>query len=228
VLSAWPRQVQVYLRRNSAWVRVQNKPPVEIPYSQTLFPSRALELVSAEVPVRAKLNVTLSAAICPAVAFTVPEQVSRHSEIKELALAACAKELGLDMDNVLCAIDPFSPGIAAAMPKSFLHTINKWATGRHCRVRSMQPMWCQAVTQAIRKRGPIHTVLVEEADGVIALTRETEALYSYRVNELSLAGVSTGSQAASGASPNFIRVRFASRTLGGRTLRWPEYWEEAN
>lgn len=173
--SGWPERVDVYLGAGIVLVKrrarplVSLRPPVTLPLGDVL----AQVDVACE---RAKgrpwsLYVVLGAALCPPVAFTLPQGVKRWREATVLAQAAAAQAWGLPADQadaLVCALDTGRNGLAAALIKRTHDGLVEWAGRQRGHLVSLTPLWAVA-TQANGCRAAQLQQLTVHEPGAIAV-----------------------------------------------------------
>lgn len=149
--SGWRERVDVYLGTGVVLVQRRHRALVSLEHPATLPLSDVLAQVD-EAGERDKtdpwsLNVSLSAALCPAVPFTLPAGVKRWSEALAVAQATAAAAWGLPAEQaheLVCTIDPGRTDIAAALMAGTHQQIREWAGLRRGRLASLQPLWATA------------------------------------------------------------------------------------
>lgn len=188
--SVWRERVEVYLGTGVALVRRRDRALVSLEHPVTLPLSDVLAQVD-EAGERDKarpwsLNVFLSAALCPAVPFTLPAGVKRWSEAMAVAQATAAAAWGLPAEQaneLVCTLDPGRADLAAALMAGRHQQIQAWAGLRGGRLASLQPLWATAASapgcRALNVRrvtfhepGAVTELVDSPAAGAIALPSE--------------------------------------------------------
>lgn len=179
--SVWSERVQVYLGaslvlvqrpRRALW---QFKPPATLPLGDVLkHLDQACDRASSK-PWR--LQVCLSAAICPPVAFAVPAGVKRYNEILAIAQARAAQDWALPPSqaaDVDCRLDLQHPGLAAALPPGVQQQILQWSREQRGRLDQLQPLWAVATQAPACKQGETRGVAVLEPDALTVLQLDSQ------------------------------------------------------
>ena len=121
--SVWSEPLDLYVGPSGALVKVGKSDAVEIAHSGDTPPDRRLERLFEDIASANLLSVTrsyrlrisLSGAYCPAVAYSVPAQVTRWGEICEIASATAAATDGTSADQVVCEVDTSGGGITVVL-----------------------------------------------------------------------------------------------------------------
>ena len=241
--SVWSEPLDLYVGPSGALVKVGKSDAVEIAHSGDTPPDRRLERLFEDIASANLLSVTrsyrlrisLSGAYCPAVAYSVPAQVTRWGEICEIASATAAATDGTSADQVVCEVDTSGRGLAGAVSTMVLRQFHDWAKLNRCTIVSIQPLWANAAQSRIATRSvsagllvqdpDATTVLVEQIDGRFAaatvIRNVGEAEFQAKVRRLL---VSQG-----GGAGEMVRLGFSvqKRTLlQGGPDRMAEHWYE--
>ena len=153
--SGWRERVDVYIGTGVVLVKRRHRALVSLEHAATLPLSDVLaqldEVVERDKTGPWSLNVSLSAALCPAVPVALPAGVTRQSEAMAIAQATAAAAWGLPAEQaheLVCTIDPGRADIVAALMIGTHQQIRDWAGLRGGRLASLQPLW------AIASRAP--------------------------------------------------------------------------
>ena len=177
--SAWPEALHLYLGRTMAMggVGADAGAPLVLhhaantPVAQVLGELRAQIAARAMLqgPRRRSLHLTLSAGLCPALAFALPTGVTRWAERQAMAQAFAATALGIDADALACEMDAARPGLAAVLTKQLLQELKAWAAQQRWRIASIQPLWALASQCAAARSPKVQALLLHEPDGLTLL-----------------------------------------------------------
>ncbi len=179
--SGWSERVDVYLGMGTVLVKrraqplVNLQPPATLPLADVL--AQVDEACGRKRGRPWRLHVALGAALCPPVAFTVPQGVKRWSETVALAQAAAAQAWGLPADQaaaLVCALDTGRSGLAAALLKGTREGIAAWAGRYRGHLVSLSPLWALA-TQAPACRAQEVRQLTLHEPGAIAVVQAEPA-----------------------------------------------------
>lgn len=136
----------------------------------SVAPGLSLQDTLAQLPpqskARARLEVHLSPAFCPAVAMDYPEGMHRFSHKLAFARAACAARLDCAREDLQVELDVSCPGIVAALRRPHWEAIVAWA-GRRERLHSVRPLWSLVARACIGRR--VQAVALREPDGLSLL-----------------------------------------------------------
>jgi hypothetical protein len=178
VLLGWSRPLYLHLGRGWALLQVARGQVEVIRFAATLPLSRQLEKVGQALDCgkeRKKVSglyVTLSAAICPAVAVPVPRNVRAARQRLELARGVVSAAMGSAPEHWVCDVDPARAGIAAAVPRTVVSDILSWASQKKIGVRSIAPLWSLASEcRSARARGT-RGLSIHEPDAITVLAAD--------------------------------------------------------
>ncbi len=169
--SAWPEMLDVYLGQSLVMVGRRGAATIVQRHSATLPLAQAIERLSVEQEFMShvgarhpRLRITLSGALCPAIGFSAPKEVTRHAELIGIARSAVAQKLGGDTEDWLCALDPAQRGLAAAMSTHLSSLLFNWAAQLGGEIASVGPSWA-LTSQCLAVREPqVKAVLLSEPD----------------------------------------------------------------
>lgn len=176
--SVWSDTVDVYLGQGLAMLKAPKAETVVLQLPPTLPLERVLARLADSLPPvdatdkktktsaarRRKLRVSLSAALCPAVAYAAPPEVKRWEERQHIATATAAQALGLGPEQLRCEIALLRPGLAAALPAALLSEIEQWASRHQLQLVSVRPLWARATQCAAARKPQIQGLLLQEPD----------------------------------------------------------------
>jgi hypothetical protein len=248
VWSVWSERVQVYLGTGMVLVQrpgvaeLRLSPPATLPLSDVL--ALVDEACQRERAKPWRLQVSLSAALCPPVVFTVPEGVKQWRETQAIAQATAAAQLGLSPGTGLdpaCSLDTQHTGLAAALMPGTHQQILAWADRHKGRLASLQPLWATATRARACHTAAVQQLTVLEPDALTALylpggqaapqaitwlgnhsTEDADALVRSWMQAQGLDGPHMGKT---------VRVRFAALAVPARQqwangpAGWPTHWE---
>jgi hypothetical protein len=171
VWSVWSETVDVYLGQGVAMLKagtkeaIVSRSPATLPLERVL--ARLAESAAAgQVTVKkgSRLRVSLSGAWCPALGVTIPEDVTRWEERRQIALASAARDMGTDLEQIACEIDALAPGAAAAISLPMQQELERWAVQLGYRLVSVSPLWATATQSKLSRQRAIQSLLVIEPD----------------------------------------------------------------
>lgn len=176
---AWPERVDIYISRTAVMLKVGQQAPAVMEYPETFPLSRVLSALqealhpteqgSARRTPRRRFHIALSAALCPGYNHALPAGLVQWQEQEAFIRAACAQAMSLAPEQVMVARDASSPGIAAALPVSFVEQVSAWALAQHGTVVSMAPMWSLLTQCKASRNKAVRKISVREPDGAFAL-----------------------------------------------------------
>jgi hypothetical protein len=177
VWSVWRERVEVYIGTGTVLVRRHGHSLLSFEHPATLPLNDVLARVDAACA-REKgrswsLHVWLSAALCPPVAFSLPNGVRRRDEVMALAQASAAASWGVPADEapgLVCVLDMRRNDLAAAMMAGARNRIAAWAALHGGRLASLQPLWAAAASAPGCRPKAIRTVTVHEPDANIVVS----------------------------------------------------------
>ena len=169
--SVWSETVDVYLGQGVAMLKagaqetIVWRGPATLPLERVL--ARLADSAAASQVILKKgsrLRISLSGAWCPATAVTIPESVTRWEEVRQIARASAAKDMGSDPEQVACEMDAMAWGVSAAVSLAMLHELECWATQMRCKLVSVSPLWAIATQSSLSRRRSTKSLLVKEPD----------------------------------------------------------------
>ena len=101
--SVWSESVNIYVGQGVALVKAGKQETQVLLHTATLPLDRVLAKVEQALPskphrkVRRDLRITLSGALCPAMVFSAPPEVSRWSELQQIAIAPIKAQAPIGM-----------------------------------------------------------------------------------------------------------------------------------
>jgi hypothetical protein len=132
----------------------------------TLLAQELAQMIATSRYARRSLHITLSAALCPASAFTAPQTVRRWDERQSIAYASAAAAVGMQADQIVCETDQYQSGVTASMGRHLFDDLKQWASQHRCRVASAQPLWAVASQCQAARSTAIKGILLQEPDAV--------------------------------------------------------------
>lgn len=169
--SVWSETVDIYLGQGVAMLKagaketIVSRSPATLPLERVL--ARLADSASAGQVILKKgshLRVSLSGAWCPALSVTIPEGVTRWEERRQIAFASAARDMGTDLEQIACEIDPMAPGPAAAISLPMQQELERWAAQVGCRLVSVSPLWATATQSKLSRQRTTQSLLVIEPD----------------------------------------------------------------
>lgn len=169
--SVWRERVEVYIGTGTVLVKRHGHSLLSFEHPATLPLNDVLARVDAACA-REKgrswsLHIWLSAALCPPVAFSLPNGVRRRDEVMALAQASAAASWGVPADEapgLVCVLDMRRNDLVAAMMAGTRDRIAAWAALHGGRLTSLQPLWAAAASAPGCRPKAIRTVTVHEPD----------------------------------------------------------------
>jgi hypothetical protein len=178
VWSVWSKPVALYISATCSMVKAAGQPALVVPHPATLpldrVLSRITEAVSdsgyAGVLKRASLQVTLGGSVCPPLTCPIPAGINSWQELKLIANASAAQQLGIAATDLVCEWSPNAPGLISAIPLWWMQSLQEWAGKQHAKVVSAQPLWAVATACKLARQRSIQGLCVVEDDGAVSLT----------------------------------------------------------
>lgn len=184
--SVWSEAVDVYLGQGVAMLKVGSKKTQVLQHPATLPLQRVLALLAQAMvatPVSQKqeqqnqqkhcnVRITLSGALCPAIAFSAPPTVTRWQELRQIATASAAALLGTGADQIVCETNrlrPAQPGVAATVNTALMAELHAWAGAHRFRITSLRPLWAVATHSAMAQQPTCGGLLLQEPDSMTVL-----------------------------------------------------------
>ena len=167
--SVWSEKVQVYLGIGLVLVQRPGaplwtyEPPATLPLADVLRQvDQAMDRANGR-PWRVHLH--LSAALCPPVAFVVPEGIMQYAELLAVAKASAAQIWDVPSEHaaeIVCCLDARHEGLAAAMLTGTHRVIVQWASEHKGQLTSLIPLWTAATASKACKGHQTHGVALLE------------------------------------------------------------------
>lgn len=240
--SVWSETVHLYLGQGMSLLRFGHGQEVVTPYPATWPMAQVLAKLTGTMDQhkllkpsrRRKLRVTLSGALCPAMIYSSPPDVTRWDELHNIAQASAAMTLGVPGDQVLCEMDNNQPQLASAIPAPLMQAIQGWTRQHSFRLTSVQPLWAMASQSAETAKAAVQGLVVQEPDSV-TLMAEVQ-------NGKSVAATLTGSEdqlpmlarrwLVSHGLPDekLLKLRFTATThtvMPQGPRLWEKHWDQA-
>jgi len=179
VWSVWSEDIHLYLGQGMALLQIGHGPVQVLGHARTLPLGRVLAQVAQAIPEdgarkrlrRSALSVTLSGALCPAMGFQAPAEVTRWHELRQVACASAASTMDVGPDQILCEISGGQPGLCATVAGGLMMELMDWAEERRFRLASVQPLWALASQCPMARQGGVHGLLVREPDACTLLAQ---------------------------------------------------------
>lgn len=174
--SVWSETADIYFGQGFAMFKAGSAASMVTYHDAALPLARVLPMLNeqAEGNIRkgSRLRIYLSAAICPALGFTAPQEVTQWQERQQIARAAAAQTLGTGIEQLACEIDAIHPGVAAAVSVATIEELHQVAAELGSRLVSIQPLW-SVVTQCPAVRHPnIKSAVLLEPDALTLLASD--------------------------------------------------------
>lgn len=175
--SVWSDPVDLYLGQRVAMLQAGRRPAVIVEHPNALpVGSLLAELSSAMAQIkppiklaRNRLRIVLGGALCPAIGFAAPPTVTRWDELRSIATATAAMNMGVGAEQTNCDIDVARQGVAGAVPSALVQELGHWAAQHRCSVASVQPLWALASQSRAARAPSVQGVLVEDPDSLTLL-----------------------------------------------------------
>ena len=174
--SVWPEPVDLYLGRTVAMFggegrgskAVVLRHPATMPHADLLanLSESLAEQEPRQTTSRRSLRISLSGALCPAIAFQAPQGIRQWSELQEVANAAAAASMGMEARMLRCETDSVRSGLLAAIPEVLHQQLAQWAGQQGWRIVSIQPLWAMATQCKAASAHEVQCVLLHEVDGL--------------------------------------------------------------
>lgn len=178
--SVWSDTVDVYIGQGVALLKagaretMVSRSPATLPLERVLarLADSASSTGQALVKKGSRLRISLSGTWCPALAVTIPEGVTRWEERRQIALASAARDMGTDLDQITCEIDPIASGAAAAIALPMREELERWAAQLGCRLVSVAPLWATATQSRLSRQRGVRSLLVMEPDAATLIAHD--------------------------------------------------------
>lgn len=195
--SVWSEAVDIYLGQGISMLKTASQETMVMQHPVTLPLERVLAKLADALGQgtqgsgaeqshprikRRKLRITLSAALCPAIGFNAPPEVTRWHERQEIAKATAAATLAMSAEQITCETDAFRPGVTTALALPLLAELKQWASQQHAYVASVHPLWAVATQCAAAHQNAVQGLLLDEPDSLTLLAEDDQG----RLNVLTL------------------------------------------
>jgi hypothetical protein len=180
VWSVWSKPVALYISATCSMLKAPKQPALVVPHPATLPLDRVLSRITEAasdsssgyvgVLKKAKLQVTLGGSVCPPLICPVPAGVNSWQELKLIADASAAQQLGIAAADLVCEWSPNAPGLLSAMPLWWMQSLQEWAGKQQAKVASIQPLWAVATACKLARQRSIQGLCIVEGDGAVSLT----------------------------------------------------------
>lgn len=233
--SVWPETVDLYLGQGLAMLQRGRTPATVVQPESAVQLPQLLAQVRGQLPKRCQLRITLSGALCPAIAIQMPEDVHRYAEVMAIAEATAAQSMGIAADQLLSEIPRQGVPVVAAIPKALLGTLQAWATQERMKIRSMRPLWSVATQCAAVQSPSVRALVLQEPDATTLLANTADG--AWQASSLPRTVVSTSADSARRrwqvglglADKDVYALSFtATENLGqkpsGSPDCWPAHW----
>lgn len=172
--SVWSETAELYLGPTVAMLRLPGKDTVVVEHMESLPVDQLLGGVSRQVAKQGivdanrarRLRIVLSGALCPALTFVAPKQVTRWTERMEIARATAAMAMGTTPDQVVCEMDTARPGLASAITIHTMSTLQDWTARHSFKVTSIQPLWAIASQSRTASQAAVKALMVVDPDAI--------------------------------------------------------------
>ena len=197
MLSVWSEGAELYLGQTLVMLQIRGREALVMEHAIPLPADQLLAVVSQAMTQfgtsnskRARrLGIVLSGALCPALTFVAPQQVTRWTERMEIARATAAMAMGTTPDQVVCEMDAARPGLASAMPIHIQSALQGWAAQHQFAVTSIQPLWAIASQSRTARNTAVQGLMVTEPDANTVLADDSAG----KVVAVTQAGLFSGS-----------------------------------
>ena len=225
---------RVYLGRELALVQAGDGAVSQFELPADVSIAENLATLETAIPRKSRLEVHLSAGLCPAVEVPYPAGLRSLREKEIFARSVCAEHLGSTMDAVCAEIDSFQPQLSAGIPRSVWDGLTAWAERNEFRLSSVRPLWAFATES--RLASGANVLVLEEPDSVTVMGANDPG-QPQRAMSLPLATAGQASavlhrmhQALGLAATEPRKLRFGvagQPELMGAPACWPGHWESA-
>ncbi len=240
--SVWSETVHLYLGQGMSLLQIGHGQEVVTPHAATMPVAQVLAKLTETMgqhnflkkPRRSKLRVTLSGALCPAMTYAAPPDVTRWDELHRIAQASAAMTLGILVDQVLSEMDINQPQLASAIAAPLMQALQGWAGQHRFRLTSVQPLWATASQSAETGKAAIRGLVVQEPDSVTVMAKVQNGKYvaaTLTGPEDQLPTLTRRWLVSQGLSDeNLLKLRFtaATHTVMQQGPRlWEKHWDQA-
>ena len=227
-------RVRVYLGRELALVQTGDGAVSQFELPADASMAENLATLEPAIPKKSRLEIHLSAGLCPAVEVPYPAGLRSLREKEIFARSVCAEHLGSTMDAVCAEVDSFQPQLAAGIPTPVWDGIVAWAESNEFRLSSVRPLWAIATESPLASAASV--LVLEEPDSVTLIGSNGHG-QSQRAMSLPLTTPGQASavlhrmhQALGLAATQPCKLRFglaAQPQLTGAPACWLGHWESA-
>lgn len=241
--SVWSDDIELYLGQGLALLKTRHAPLQVLRHSPTLPLQSVLAQLAPANPERPKgwrfrrpaIRVSLSAALCPALSYSPPAEVKRWHELRQIALASAAAQLGTSGDQLRCEIDTRHRGLTACVAQPLMDELQRWAQSHHGRLLSVQPLWVVALQCRRMRQAGVQGLWVQEPDASTLIAQQSSG-------QLVVTTLTGAPEQESAATPAFVRRWLLSHGLSQLELsrlnfgaeicsgiaqgprRWAQHW----
>ena len=175
--SVWSEAAELYLGHTLVMLQIRGREVLVMEHANLLAADQLLGGVSQAMTqfgtrdskLALRLRVVLSGALCPALTYVTPKQVTQWSERMEIARATAAIEMGTTPDQVVCEMDTGRRALASAMRIQTLSALQGWAAQHQFAIASIQPLWAIASQSRTASKSANQGLVVMEPDATTVL-----------------------------------------------------------
>lgn len=237
---AWPKTLDVHLGRGYFLLRSHKQAVQAHQYPATLPLGRSFAILSDLLKqarrhhstasrtrrLQDRLRVTLSAALCPPITHPVPTGIKSLDELQAIACAAAARQLDCDADTLVCALQPFTPGLAAALQRDLMDGLHRLADENGLKLTSVQPLWSLVTACRAARKKRCTGIQLREPDALTTISQNlTAPLFSVLSTDVMDTQVSH--DASDNSLPGTLRLELTlqpQKSVANAPKRWPTHW----
>jgi len=172
VWSDWSEAAELFVGPTLAMLQSRGHKALVMEHENPLSVDQLLVIVSREIENLGtsnskrsrRMRIVLSGALCPALTFAVPNQVTRWAERMEIARATAALAMGTAPDQLVCEMDEARAGVASAMTIRTQSVLHGWAAEHQFAITSIQPLWAIASQSRAAHDPVVQGLIVMEPD----------------------------------------------------------------
>jgi hypothetical protein len=174
---AWFSSADLYLSRGLVMYKSGKNEALCLDFPATMSWDRVLEKLidrlkdsSTSNPLAKNLRVTISGALCQAIAVPAPPEITAWSDLQQLLLASATSTLEVKPEYLCCELDSYGTPIGAALSTALMQSLQTWTATQRVRVISISPTWALATQCKAARDKKVSALEISEPDGVTFLT----------------------------------------------------------
>lgn len=230
----WFSPVDIYLGHEILALQFRVKGKSIVHTQRGLSGMAALMAIGNLIPVKSRIRLQLSGALCPAFELKLPPISLTLPEKKVIAASTSSKLLGLPEEDVQCEFDDLRNGIAASLSKTMRSDLKEWGKSAGHSLISLKPMWSSATHIAAKQVPLAQGIQFQEPDGTTILAERVtgefnvahiahgqnvpDALHSRVIQLLNHLGLD---------EQKLVKLHFNPEQVNARHLSaptWPGHW----